>query len=1034
MLHDGLYERVIDTELRSQLDRLTREIDTTVLDEGDSNVILARYMQRIVETIFGALPHAGRLQKQVEVANGILDLLRRELPSTVNMLSALTTEKLLEIRAATRPALPRPSAGLVASSLLTGASIDPSLSSLLKQELQSADRVDILCAFVKWSGIRLIENELRSFCSTHDKEPEPALRVITTTYMGATDERAVTALTNLPSTGVRVSYDTHSTRLHAKAYLFHRDSGFSTAYVGSSNISAAALTDGLEWNTRITEAETPHLWQKVVGTFETYWHSAEMVPYYLGDQTRLAHALIREKAGEPGYDDSFRFEIRPYPFQEEVLERLNAERNVHNSWKNLVVAATGTGKTVIAAFDYKRIAQHRRPRMLFVAHREEILQQSRDCFRRILQDYNFGELLVGTHTASEFDHLFVSIQSFNSKRLHEKLPRDYYDYIIVDEFHHAAATSYKVLLDHFRPRILLGLTATPERHDGMDILQWFDGRIAAEMRLGAAINRGLLAPFQYFGVADSVDLTNVKWVHGAYDQAELSRLYDEDKERADLVVREVNAKVLDPRKAMGLGFCVSVRHAHFMAKYFLACGIPAAALSAETADTERKALRKQLIEREINFLFVVDLFNEGVDIPEVDTILFLRPTESLTVFLQQFGRGLRLASNKECLTVLDFIGGANRNFRFDVRFAALTGRRVGSIKGDLDSGIPFLPLGCSIRLEKRAMEHVLNNIKTALDTRNLTARVREFEQETGKQLSLPAFVEHHDVALETIYRAGHDWTWVTNRAFKRNIEQTRVQKAMSSGLGRLIHLDAPAHLKRLLGWLQSLGASTQAHNDEPLLEKSLNMLFASLFGDEPPASRLVAEKHLLENPWVLQELQELLALRLSGVVENPPSVMLPFESALEVHARYSRDELLAGLGAWTLKHQKEVREGVYWNKEQRYDLFFVTLNKVENEYSPTTMYQDYAIDERLFHWQSQSTTTPESATGLRYQQQEPHATTILLAVRDFKAVAGRTAPYWFLGPANYVSHSGSRPMSVVLELHMPIPARLQTTLCRMIRV
>jgi HKD family nuclease len=326
LLPDGLYERVIDAELKSQLDSLTREIDTSVLDDGDSNVILARYLQRILEGVFEAIPHSDRLQKQIDAANSILDLLRRELPSTANMMSALTTEKLLEIRAATRPALPRPSAGLVASSLLTGTSSDPSLSSLLKQELQSADRVDILCAFVKWSGIRLIENKLRSFCNTHDKEPEPALRVIATTYMGATDERAVTALTNLPSTGVRVSYDTHSTRLHAKAYLFYRNSGFSTAYVGSSNISAAALTDGLEWNTRISEAETPHLWQKVVGTFETYWHLAEMVPYYLGDQNRLADALIREKLGEPSYEDGFRFEIRPYPFQEEVLERLLAER------------------------------------------------------------------------------------------------------------------------------------------------------------------------------------------------------------------------------------------------------------------------------------------------------------------------------------------------------------------------------------------------------------------------------------------------------------------------------------------------------------------------------------------------------------------------------------------------------------------------------------------------------------------------------------------------------------------------------------
>ncbi len=1033
MLPAGLYDCIIDQVLRRRLDKLEQEIVTAELDEAESSFMLARYLQRALHSALESLPSSDRLQRQVDTVNQIIDLLGRKTSQKPADPNLITGTRLLEIRERGHTPLPVPSVGLSTSSLLTGSAVDPSLASLLSQELQSADRVDILCAFVKWSGLRLMQWDLRSFCEEHSDQQEPALRVITTTYMGVTDERAVTVLSNLPASAVRVSYDTKSTRLHAKAYLFHRNSGYGTAYVGSSNISQAALTDGLEWNTRISQAESPHLWQKVVGTFDSYWNADEMTPYVVNDLEHLKAALVREQRRDSDYLPAFHFDVRPYPFQEEVLDRLRAERTIHNRYRNLVVAATGTGKTVIAGLDYKQYAEGRRPRLLFVAHREEILKQSLDCFRRILQDYNFGELLVGSYSARGFDHLFVSIQSFNSRQLQDHLPADFYDYIVVDEFHHAAARSYKTLLDHFKPRILLGLTATPERHDNLDILHYFGGRIAAELRLFTAINRGLLSPFQYFGVSDSVSFAGVKWVMGSYDQKELSDLLDTNDERASLVVREVHEKLLDPHSARGLGFCASVRHANFMARYFQAYGIAAEALSADTSDEDRQKLREALRTGKINFLFVVDLFNEGVDIPEVDTILFLRPTESLTVFLQQLGRGLRISQGKECLTVLDFIGDANRNFRFGARFAALTGRPVTLLPKDLQQGMPYMPAGCSIRLEKQAMEHVLRNIEASLNIRSLPELLRHFEEETGKPLSLQAFMEHHGVGLETIYRNGHGWSWAKDRAFGRELTRTPVAKCIEAGLCRLIHLDAPAHIMRLLSWLDAHRNGLQGAA-ATLLELSLNMLFASLFGDRQPTSREEAESRLNANPGLRDELYELLTLKLDMVVEDPPTGGLPFSSALELHARYSRDELLAGLGAWSLADPKEVREGVYYNKTHHYDLFFVTLNKAEEEYSPTTMYQDYAIDERLFHWQSQSTTSQDSATGIRYQQHGDHPTTILLAVREDKVSNGRSAPYWFLGPAHYRSHTGSRPMSITLELEQPISARLRPRLCRLLPI
>ena len=307
-----------------------------------------------------------------------------------------------------------------------------------------------------------------------------------------------------------------------------------------------------------------------------------------------------------------------------------------------------------------------------MAHREEILKQSRDTFQGVLKDPNFGELFVGNYKPANLDYLFISIQTINSQALYDILPEDYYDYIIVDEFHHAAAPTYQKLLNRFKPKILLGLTATPERMDGKSILDYFDNRIAAEIRLPEAIDRKLLCPFQYFGVSDTVDLTDLRWVRGGYDKSQLSNLYSLNRavaeRRADHIVRSLDKYVTDMDAVKGLGFCVSIEHTKFMAEYFNAAGIPSIWLVGESTEEDRRTAKKRLVDGEIRFIFVVDIYNEGVDIPEVNTILFLRPTESLTIFLQQLGRGLRLSEGKECLTVLDFIGQANRKYNFEEKF------------------------------------------------------------------------------------------------------------------------------------------------------------------------------------------------------------------------------------------------------------------------------------------------------------------------------------------------------------------------------
>ena len=701
MLQPGLYEQVINNALSSELSEIPEARKSTApIDTAEASKVLAQYLTDVVQKgLEDVQDNGGGLEAQIQLANQIVNTIQNTTQEAdfASLGVDQRAEQLLALlrdndpRLATGKSakeLERPETSIAQSSLFTGAIHEPQMYTELKKEIVSADRIDMLVSFIKWSGLRLIMDELRQFTQNGGE-----LRIITTSYMGATDVKAIEELRQLTNTKIKVSYDTKRTRLHAKTYVFYRDTGFTTAYVGSSNLSNAAISSGLEWNVKVTKKDLPETIDKIAATFESYWNSNEFEYYDEGQKERLTRALKDERYSETDNSGIYTLDILPYSYQQEILDKLEAERTVRGYNRNLVVAATGTGKTVISALDYKRFCKQypgHPCRLLFVAHREEILKQSLYTFRAVLKDANFGELFVGSHKADSIDHLFISIQTFNSQDFTTKTDADFYDYIVVDEFHHAAAPTYQKLLEYYQPKILLGLTATPERMDGKNILDYFSGRIAAEIRLPEAIDRKLLCPFQYFGVTDTADLSSLKWRTGGYDKNELSNLYTLSglvaERRADLVVNSILKYVTDINEVKGLGFCVSIEHAQFMADYFNARGIPSMALTGDSPDEERNAAKQRLVSGELRFIFVVDIYNEGVDIPEVNTVLFLRPTESLTVFLQQLGRGLRLAENKECLTVLDFIGQANKKYNFEEKFAALLSNTTRSVSREIKEG------------------------------------------------------------------------------------------------------------------------------------------------------------------------------------------------------------------------------------------------------------------------------------------------------------------------------------------------------------
>ncbi|GAA2753526.1 DEAD/DEAH box helicase [Amnibacterium kyonggiense] len=876
--------------------------------------------------------------------------------------------------------------------------------------MRSADSVDLLCAFLKWHGVLLIEDAVKDLIARGGR-----LRVITTTYIGATDQKAVDRLVALGAS-VKVSYDTLATRLHAKAWNFHRSTGLDTAYVGSSNLSRTAMLDGLEWNVRISSAEQPAVLEAVRATFDEYWEDSSFEAYDPErDGERLQAALQKERGGATSLPlEITALEVEARPYQREVLEQLDTERLVHDRWRNLIVMATGTGKTVVAALDFRRLREQGRVRrLLFVAHRQEILAQSQSVFRHVLRDGAFGELYVGGAVPTDWEAVFASVQSLARMDL-DRLPPDHFDVVIVDEFHHASASSYQRLLRHVQPKVLVGLTATPERSDGLDVRSYFDGRVAAELRLWDALDQQLLAPFQYFGSHDDVDLSSIRWTRGNYDQTELENLYTGNDKRVQLVLRQVVEKIAEPGEMRALGFCVSVAHAEFMAERFNAAGIPSLALSAKSPSEVRKTALANLHDRTVNVIFTVDLFNEGIDLPTIDTILFLRPTESATIFLQQLGRGLRRSADKACLTVLDFIGGQSAQFRFDERFRALTGTSRKELTGQVEADFPTLPAGCHIQLDRVAKRVVLDNIKSAL--RLPTNRLAQELRRIG-DVSLAEFLDAAQVELEDVYRSTNGgWTKLRREAGFDDTPATDQDQALGRRIGRMLHVDDPrrlATLKRLVGTASTL-------QPESTLERRLRSIVATdLFGpDAIPESDLEIRARLAVLPSRRSELESVIPLlkaRQSRVTTPVASTRVP----LRVHARYSRDEALAAFG---MGKPNSVREGVKWLEDERADVFFVTLTKVEGHYSPTTMYADRAISPVRFQWESQNRTSVSSETGQRYINHRQLGSSVHLFLRETKSPDGDlgTPPYFYAGTMQYESHSGDRPIRIMWRLDEPL--------------
>jgi superfamily II DNA or RNA helicase/HKD family nuclease len=935
---------------------------------------------------------------------------------------------------------------------------DPFLPHLLAG-LDRAVSADLVAAFVLESGVLAVIEHLRDLLARSGR-----LRLVTGDYLGLTEPEALAHLLDLEGDRHLRVREAGATSFHPKAYLLHHPDGSGTGYVGSSNLSATALGAGVEWNYRVVSSADRPGFGELCSAFEALFHhpacrpvTTDWIEAYRQRRPALqpAPGLPLPLAPEPVDVPS------PHAVQREALAALEATRQAGNA-AALVVLATGLGKTWLAAFDSNRDEYQR---VLFVAHRDEILGQALETFRRVRPGANLGRY-TGTEKAPEADVLFASVQTLGRLPHLRNFAPDAFDYVVVDEFHHAAAATYRRLIGHFKPKFLLGLTATPERSDGGDLLALCGENLAYRCDLADGIRRGLLNPFRYFGVPDDIDYRNIPW---------RSTRFDEEALTAAVATRDRAENILEQhRKHAGkrtLAFCCSTRHADFMADFFNQNGLRAAAVHSGPGSAPRAASLEQLGEGQLDVVCAVDMFNEGVDLPLVDTVMMLRPTESRVVWLQQLGRGLRKAAGKDALTVIDYIGN-HRSFLLKVR-ALLEGlMAVGPADADVARALEqvsaarvTLPPGCSVTYELVALDVLQALLRRGGRAQELEAYYRGFEELHGAR---PRATEAYHAGYDPGAARGHDGSWLrfvermggllagqvralgAANAFLAALETTQMTRSF-----KMLTLKALLNLGQLPG---SVGVEALAAEFAGLARRSA-ALRADVGEDLDDPARLAG--YLERNPlaaWAGARgtggtayfSYEGGTFRSTFVV--PPELVPDFRELVEELVEWRLAAYLGRRGGreggagperagaptlWGHYPRQDIpplfgleySEAV-WNVGyvRRGDQLFLLVTLEKGGLAESFQYQDRFLGPDLFQWQSQNRTRRDSAEGRAISGHRELGYRVHLFVRRAKKIKGKQAPFVYCGEVRFVDWEGDGPVTVRWRLAEAVPQPLRATL------
>ncbi|MCP3141729.1 DUF3427 domain-containing protein [Pyxidicoccus xibeiensis] len=882
---------------------------------------------------------------------------------------------------------------------------------IVRAGLARAEEARFAISFTRSSGLQLLVDPLREMARRGGR-----IKLLTSTYQELTQPEALEALLKLE--GVECRVQEGRTPFHAKFWWFNGNT-VGECWAGSSNLTKGGLATNLEWNIR---ASGPESLEQTRRQFDTLWTrpdvrplSQELIRWYQGRRRRErvpAPPLLAADAPRPRPE--------PNPAQREALRKL-AELRARGERRAAVIAATGLGKTYLAAFDVSASGARN---VLYVSHRLEHLTQALRAFRDVLHDHQLG-LAGGGHLGLDADGVFATVQGLrdNTALLGRK-----WDYVIIDEFHHAEAPSYQPLRPLLQDAFLLGMTATPERQDGHDVLEWCNWNIAYEMRLPEAIERGWLLPFHYFGIADeTVDFARVPWRNGRFSIEALERELSIDT-RAELVLEQALLRGFDGPKRATVGFCASIRHARFMAEAFKRRNQHAEVVSGEQPVEVREHLYRRLadVDDPLEWLFAADVLNEGVDIPAINSLLFLRPTDSASLFLQQLGRGLRLYPGTEVLTVLDFVGHHRSSWASlkALHFPQGTGARA-----DIQGFTLKPPRDCEVILERRTQELLEKSRREVTRRERCTGAYQSLREALGRS-PLPLDLWHRDELPELSDFREVFGTWLDCQQAHRDLPPWAVGLPEHHAVRRFLRaLEVDWQAPRVGPYALLWGLITRPEQPEAGYEeffrkypqwqvehvpieasRAWKTLATKLPADLLSGGRLSPILFEGIGPELLSQVEGRLLYtvnkdhleRHGGVLRSP--------SDLAHHVPYTRPEIVRHFG----KQYDPIRHntGILW-----FDQHGVIITKLDTSGAKEThRYQNHFLSEQRFSWTSQNKMTRANNAGREVLEHARNGVSLHLFVQRRSHT-----PAFYMGEVRATEARGDAPMTVIFELDRPVP-------------
>jgi superfamily II DNA or RNA helicase/HKD family nuclease len=908
----------------------------------------------------------------------------------------------------------------------------------LKKSLEECRSFYFSVAFINFSGLQLILDSLKNL-----EKKGIRGKIITSTYLNFTEPKALEKIKEFSNIDLKVFVTDKDIGFHTKVYIFEYEDNYKVI-IGSSNITQSALKSNVEWNVEIISKREQDFIKEVLLEYENLWNCTEVISDdFLNRYKNFIDDLRKHEKIQEVFFDDFK-QISPNKMQKRAMENLHRLRSYGES-KALVIAATGTGKTYMSAFDVKN---YKPKRMLFIVHREEILTKAKETFEKLIDSSKkYTGLYTGNIKEKDALFLFATIQTMS--RHFEQFPQDCFDYIIIDEAHHASSPSYQNILEYFRPEFLLGMTATPERSDSNNIFELFNNNVALEVRLHEALEDDLVIPFHYFGVTDieGIDLNDVD----IDNIAEVTKRLKVN-ERVDFIIEKMNFYGYDGKKRKALGFCAGIEHAQYMADEFNKRGIKSVCLTGENSIEERISFIDKLESEDddLEVIFTVDIFNEGVDIPSINSVLMLRPTNSPIIFIQQLGRGLRKYGGKEFLTVLDFIGNHSKTFLIAI---ALNGSRYydkDSLRVAVATDFANIP-GCThIQMDSISKERILRQI----DQENFNAmkylKEEYFEFKKLNNMITPLLVDYirYDGAPDPIKFIDKEGTYLD---FVSKVEKDNKIKELLSNNdfeAILVELSGKLPIKRvhefsILKYLMNNGDISKAKAKDLILkhaekvdDDTLNHTFEYLNQDYYDSRQIDAYKKLVN----YNEGKLFRSETLTKVLENKEFKKYIEDIINYGIFRYEKEfgETFYGVPHFKLYYQYQmVDTALLSNYRKKHSSFrgagiatngkefflFIDLHK-EEDIKESINYKDKFINQRIFQWQTQNSTSPDSERGKDIIFNKNRGVNLHLFVRKYRTIDDKVEPYIYIGKGNTIEYEGEKPITTKIELEHEVPTSI----------